>query len=166
MLRLLIAVACCGGQVLPAPWHVESSQIRYWTCVSCIGRWILTHCTTREVLKVSFNKCYIGLFYPPSKCDIHGGKSQTLRFFTALQCSTAHRALEPGEDLTFASSLPWDLGELTFIWQLPVYRGDGNVVTEVCGGWKCGVLRCPERALSPFWSEEVQVAKASGGGVM
>ena len=64
--RLLIVVAC-GTQVLPAPWIGESSQIRYWTCVSCIGGWILTHCTNREVLKVSFNKFYVGLFSPHLK---------------------------------------------------------------------------------------------------
>ena len=29
---------------------VASSRTRYWTCVSCIGRQILIHCTTREVL--------------------------------------------------------------------------------------------------------------------
>ena len=32
-----------------APWHVGSSWIRDRTQVSCIGRQILTHCTTREV---------------------------------------------------------------------------------------------------------------------
>ena len=34
---------------LVAPWHIESSQTRDWTCVPCIGRWILNHWTTREV---------------------------------------------------------------------------------------------------------------------
>ena len=34
---------------LVAPWHVESSQTRDGTHVSCIGRRILTHCITREV---------------------------------------------------------------------------------------------------------------------
>ena len=33
-----------------ALWHVESSPTRDWTCVLCIGSWILIHCTTREVL--------------------------------------------------------------------------------------------------------------------
>ena len=31
-------------------WHVSSSQKRGWTCVPCIGRWILNHWTTSEVL--------------------------------------------------------------------------------------------------------------------
>ena len=31
-------------------WHVESSQIRNWTHVPCIGEQILFHWTTREVL--------------------------------------------------------------------------------------------------------------------
>ena len=33
-----------------APWHVGSSQIRDWNCVSYIGRWILYHWVTREAL--------------------------------------------------------------------------------------------------------------------
>ena len=31
-------------------WHMGSSWIRDGTCVPCIGRWILKHCITREVL--------------------------------------------------------------------------------------------------------------------
>ena len=48
--------ACCGAQAqelwcmgLVALQHVESSQIRDWTHVPSIGRWILYHWTTREV---------------------------------------------------------------------------------------------------------------------
>ena len=37
----------CTGSV--APWHVGSSWTREGTHVSCIGRWILNHWTTREV---------------------------------------------------------------------------------------------------------------------
>ena len=33
--------------------HVGSSRTRAWTCVPCIGRWILNHCATREVLGCS-----------------------------------------------------------------------------------------------------------------
>ena len=47
----------CMGLV--APWHVESSQTRDWTCVPCIGRWILIHCTTREVQIVSFFSSFL-----------------------------------------------------------------------------------------------------------
>ena len=42
-------------QGLVALRHVESSQTRDWTRVSCIGRQILTHCTTREVLVLYFH---------------------------------------------------------------------------------------------------------------
>ena len=31
-----------------APWHVECSQIRDWTRVFCIVKWILHHWATRE----------------------------------------------------------------------------------------------------------------------
>ena len=41
---------------LVAPWHVESSQTRDRTCVLCIGRWILIHCTTKEVPHLCFSK--------------------------------------------------------------------------------------------------------------
>ena len=34
---------------LVAPWHVESSWTRDWTCVPWISRWILNYWTTREV---------------------------------------------------------------------------------------------------------------------
>ena len=36
---------------LVAPLHVRSSQSRAQTCVPCIGRRILNHCTTREARK-------------------------------------------------------------------------------------------------------------------
>ena len=35
--------------------HVQSSQARDRTCVSCIGRWILYQCTTREALLVALS---------------------------------------------------------------------------------------------------------------
>ena len=34
---------------LVAPWHMEHSRTRDQTDIPCIGRWILLHCTTREV---------------------------------------------------------------------------------------------------------------------
>ena len=37
-------------------WHVESSWIRDQTCVPCIGRQILIHYTTREILPSSFKR--------------------------------------------------------------------------------------------------------------
>ena len=36
---------------LAVSWHVESSQIRDWTCVSCIGRQVLYHWATSEALR-------------------------------------------------------------------------------------------------------------------
>ena len=37
-----------AGSRAQAPWHVGSSRTRAWTRVPCIGRWILSHCATRE----------------------------------------------------------------------------------------------------------------------
>ena len=54
--------AACGLQIaqaqqlcmgLIAPWHVESSFTRDQTLILCNGRWILTHCTTREHYELS-----------------------------------------------------------------------------------------------------------------
>ena len=41
---------------LVAPQHVGSSQTRARTHVPCIGRWILNHCATREVLPCCFDE--------------------------------------------------------------------------------------------------------------
>ena len=43
---------------LVALWHVESSQTKDQTHVTCIGIQILIHCTTREVLNFDFLKNY------------------------------------------------------------------------------------------------------------
>ena len=51
--QALVVAACglsnWGSWALVALWHVEVSQTRDWTQVSCIGRWIIIHYTTREV---------------------------------------------------------------------------------------------------------------------
>ena len=53
--RCLVSSSCSTQSpklwctLLVAPWHVGSSWTREWTLVSCIGRWILHHWTTREV---------------------------------------------------------------------------------------------------------------------
>ena len=39
---------------LDVPQHVESSRTRDRTCVPCIGRWVLIHCTTRESSQAYF----------------------------------------------------------------------------------------------------------------
>ena len=41
--------SCCTGLV--TPYYVQSSQIRDWTHVPCIVRWILIHCSTKEVVE-------------------------------------------------------------------------------------------------------------------
>ena len=43
---------------LVAPWHVGSSRTRDRTCVPCIGRQILNHCTTREALYCPLLRTY------------------------------------------------------------------------------------------------------------
>ena len=54
-----------------------SSQPKNQTCVSCIGRWILYHCTTREVLFQVANS------YLPAMSS-HGGVKE--RVFRTLWC--------------------------------------------------------------------------------
>ena len=51
----------CRGLV--APWHTQVSWPRNWTHVLCIGRQILTHCTTREVFNcflTRIRRCFKG----------------------------------------------------------------------------------------------------------
>ena len=47
---------------LVAPQHVESSRTRAQARVPCIGRWILSHCATREAHSRSFNSIFKCLF--------------------------------------------------------------------------------------------------------
>ena len=44
------ALSICGARTLVAPRHVESCWTRDRTRVSCIGRWIPIHHSTRKVL--------------------------------------------------------------------------------------------------------------------
>ena len=51
--QVLVVAALWAQQLcssLVAPWHVESSSTRNRTCVPCMGRQILIHCTIKEVL--------------------------------------------------------------------------------------------------------------------
>ena len=46
--------SCCGAQA-SLPWrHVGSPRVKDQTCVPCIGRWLLNHGATMEVLLLSF----------------------------------------------------------------------------------------------------------------
>ena len=42
--------------------QVKSSQIRYWTTVPCIARWVLNYCTTREAPLSAFKTSKHGLW--------------------------------------------------------------------------------------------------------
>ena len=52
------------GPVLVALWHVRSSWTRDWTHVPCIGRWMVNHWTTREVLHSIFDEWHTLLGFP------------------------------------------------------------------------------------------------------
>ena len=45
----------CGARSWSTPWHMGSSRIRDWTCVSHTGRQILHHWDTREALLLIYN---------------------------------------------------------------------------------------------------------------
>ena len=60
---------------LVAPWHVGSSWIRDQTHVPCIGRWILNHCATREVLQMHFKY---------KDVDISKVKERKITFYTNI----------------------------------------------------------------------------------
>ena len=56
-LRWLLFLGSKGSRMcLVVLWHVESPWTRDETSILCIGRWILDHWTTREVLSVVINK--------------------------------------------------------------------------------------------------------------
>ena len=56
---------------LAAPRHVGSSRTRDRTCVPCIGRQILNHCTTREVLTLIIKHSKNILGHKP-RVSMHG----------------------------------------------------------------------------------------------
>ena len=56
-----------------APRHVGSSQTRARTCVACIGRRILNHCTTREA-PVAF--LFAELLFVSVASDIREGDTE------------------------------------------------------------------------------------------
>ena len=45
-----------------APWHVESSRTKIGTYIPCIGRWILNHWTTREVIPILYHYYFLITF--------------------------------------------------------------------------------------------------------
>ena len=51
---IVVCVCFFLNMDLGTPWHVGSSQIRDWICVSFTGRWIVYHWATREVLNFRF----------------------------------------------------------------------------------------------------------------
>ena len=53
---------------LVPPWPVGSSWTRDWTCVPCIGRWILYHWATREALPQTLRAMRFG----PWGCSLLG----------------------------------------------------------------------------------------------
>ena len=54
-----------------APWHVGSSRTRARTRVPCIDRWILNHCTTREVPCVAY---FRSMFLWKWFCPVYGNQ--------------------------------------------------------------------------------------------
>ena len=125
--------SCCGTQArgllylwcqgLTAQWHVESSPTRDRTHVPWIGRWMLNHCTTKEVPQADF----LHLDY---ECSGLSRVRVTTRFSVQLvgtsalrrQCSVIltylkfllGQAEEPG------TQMPWvSTGGNTAMWGLP-----------------------------------------------
>ena len=62
-------LSSCGTFCLAVPRHVGSSRTRGWTHVPCIGRQILHHWTTREVLPLAF-KIYLCFQVLPCTCRL------------------------------------------------------------------------------------------------
>ena len=100
-----LAVGCKG---LVALWHVGSSQIRNWNCVSCIGRQILYHGATREAPGMDGFYLKIWHFGEKSKHSLAqrgawGGRGKTQAEevdFSFQSLLDGHRALPTGSPST------------------------------------------------------------------
>ena len=71
---------------LAVPRHVESSWTRDQTCVPCVGRQILIHSATKEVLRVLDNKkVHLQVHSKPYVlCPHHSGGSDAFKCLTNL----------------------------------------------------------------------------------
>ena len=108
-----------------APRHVGSSWTRAQTRVSCIGRWILNHCTTREVPRPVLDHLCISVkpHLTPGHISLTSSQLQSIQVYTPIQAPLASvpryisllinrlgRLLSP--------SLPTQLGSMVFNKQL------------------------------------------------
>ena len=109
---------------LVAPQHVESSRIRDWTRVPCIGRWILNHCATREVPLYIFVIDTLGVIF----AFFHQYADDSIFFFFFLAVSmslyflsTSNSARTTQHLIIFPHSCPTSL--LLFLYFLFEWKG-------------------------------------------
>ena len=83
-------LGCTGfstcGVSLVGLWYVVSSWTRDWTCVPCIGRWILNHWTTREFQSwACFDQPWVTPLSASLKPGLGWGGQGCLIYFQLLQ---------------------------------------------------------------------------------
>ena len=99
---------------------MESSQTRNWTCVPCIGRWLLIHCTPREA-----QFCYFpGEFLQPSStlclpalliCGLAVWPARTHGIWESWQCALSEQCFCPALELLPSCTRRASSRELLFL---------------------------------------------------
>ena len=110
--------------------HMGSSQTRDWTCVPCIGKWILNHWTTREVwLYAYLSTSTTTSFLMASLCMVHSSHIQIICNFGSEFCPW--RASLVAQRLKRLPAM-WE----TWVWYLgredPPGEGNGNPLQYSC----------------------------------
>ena len=75
-------LSSCGARGLVASRHVGSSQARGRTRVSCIGRWILNHCATREAPSALSSIALLGSWRGQRTSFLHSLIDEIPNFYT------------------------------------------------------------------------------------
>ena len=97
-----------------------SSRLRDWTCVSCIGRLILYHCSSWETLKQNF------FFFP----NIHGGALSLFLFLLLLGLVSE---ISVNKYFTFFPHYFFPLYSGIIFWQRLFIFQNSHVF---CGSWR------------------------------
>ena len=129
---------------LAALQHTGSSQMRSQTCVPCIGRNILIHCTTREVLVSSLRRCYKET---PKLVTSFGGDFRFLQGTLILdlcysKCSLQVPSLSPGSGVEMqTSNCLRDIDSLLLGILRNTFRKVGREAVSATGNPQTGKMR-------------------------
>ena len=112
-----------------------SSRIRDWTCVSCIGRQILSHWATREAHEHLFLKVQRGVFFKHWACWVNGAGLSgelPLNWTNAEPLGGSKPCMDSGECAAHAHSQDEGL-----LWMLPECCPELDALHDGC--WQAHV---------------------------